>query len=696
MPPKHVDYLPEDPNHPEGEWEVVNVSGIDDFYVKLVDSKGTTFETTSTETSSRSTGADVNLDVTHSVTGGANMGLFSFSSSLNWETDLKLGYQYEQNKSSYESHYSKTELSYQDEAVRDDYLRSKVQLVDIWRYPIIGFKTGDPDRPCGFQEIVLPGPKQIFSGGGLGSDWYQPIHQNHNLLSYPLINDGFPTDLGSFSYTDAGGHQQTKTEIMNDGSILSWDQTGAELDINWTDEAGSGNEKDYQHTLSESLDVTFGMHAKGEVLDVGKVDNQWEFTVGVHNSNSWGGSEIANATSYQSTGITLNKPAAVDGTKSYNFKPVVYVSSDKGAFKVAHAVNPLGSTQGQEWWRQQYGAKPDPALNLPNRFNWNKAHGDYWTLNEDDHRMEMRGFIMRESSSNPVSGEYDILGGPPVDGDKVRLCARVYNFSLNEPTGAFNVLFEYVLYDNKTGQEVVDSRTAIGTVSTSLDEITNTSGQSMKEVWVEWDTTGLSNTPYGYRFYVTVDPTDMVTNEIHEWKDASGNKLAHGNNEGYWPWGNPIFVKSSLSSSALETAFFVSPRPDVSMHIESLAIETPSGLKSKGPVRVFAGERYRLRAHIVAHEDHPHHHCTVFYDWQPSDGKAIAMKTNYSVFEGDNYVWATWTPQETGERDIYVHFIEDSDDQNKGDAWDSLKVIVRREPLSWQDEIIDCLMGVEE
>ena len=40
--------------------------------------------------------------------------------------------------------------------------------------------------------------------------------------------------------------------------------------------------------------------------------------------------------------------------------------------------------------------------------------------------------------------------------------------------------------------------------------------------------------------------------------------------------------------------------------------------------------------------------------------------------------------------------LEDLDDQTKGDAWDSLKVVVREKPLSWRDELIDRLMGVEE
>jgi hypothetical protein len=111
---------------------------------------------------------------------------------------------------------------------------------------------------------------------------------------------------------------------------------------------------------------------------------------------------------------------------------------------------------------------------------------------------------------------------------------------------------------------------------------------------------------------------------------------------------------------------------------------------------VFVGETYTLRTHIVADGHHRGTRYTVFFDGPPEEGKVIAIKASFGFIDGDNYVWANWTPRETGEREIYVHFIEDSDEEIKGDAWDSLKVVVRQEPISWRDEVIDRLMGVEE
>jgi hypothetical protein len=673
-PPKHVDYLPKIAGNPDSGWDVINVSAIRDFNVEFIDSQSVSFSTTSKDTSNWSIGGSTEFDVKATVEAG--IGDIE-KVSLSAESDTKIGYNYESSKSSYNSQYASRTTSFTSRTEMDDFISGKIQLKDIWRYPIVGFKTDDK-KNYGFQEIILPGPKYTFKTGGLdNSDWYQPVHLNHNLLSYPSIRtQPFPPDLGPFTLPDG----TVVNDTMNSMDIHSFSGTSQTIAVSWTQEAGSGSEKSYSHKLSESEDIKTGTSAKGSFFE-GSAEVEASFSVSFNNENSWGGSETEDSKNSESTGITINVPSG-DSNKAYTFKSAVYVSSGGGQLKVAHAVDPLGSAAGQSWWRLQYGNAPDPGLNLPNRFI---SQQDGWELNEDNSRMEMRGFFLRKSKPNPVSGEYDLLSDPPTDGDIVNLCARVYNFALFNSTGFFDVLFESINIDQGGHEE--GSRVYIGTARTSLDALQTTGGQSMKEVCVPWDTTGLSNSQYPYRFYVTVDPEDEVKNEIHEWKDVNGNKIIHGNNEGYWPWGSGVLVLKKQSQSV---------KPSVSMHIESLAIETPSGLKSKGPVRVFAGYPYRLRVHVVANEDHPHYHYTVFLDGPPENGKVIALKTNFGVIEGDNYVWSCWTPEETGEHEIYVHFIEDLDDENKGDAWDSLKVIVRGKPMSWRDEVIDRLMGVEE
>jgi len=49
-----------------------------------------------------------------------------------------------------------------------------------------------------FYDVVFPGQTINFKASGLDLDWYQPLHENGNILSYPgPANGAFsPTDVG--------------------------------------------------------------------------------------------------------------------------------------------------------------------------------------------------------------------------------------------------------------------------------------------------------------------------------------------------------------------------------------------------------------------------------------------------------------------------------------------------------------------
>jgi hypothetical protein len=343
------------------------------------------------------------------------------------------------------------------------------------------------------------------SGGRDHADWYQPIHQNRNVLSYPSLKDWTPSDLGSFKSYDENGKQINVHEIMNEGAIRCWDGNEQDIDVEWTNTAGSGSDKTYNHTLSESEDITIGASAKASFIE-GSAEVDTSVKLSFHNKNSWGGSTSEDTTNSGSTGIHIHIAEGTGSEQAYAFKSGIYVSSGGGALKVAHATDPLGSTLGAGWWRSQYGRKPDPALNLPNRFEWHKEdYVGYWTLVEDDTRKRMRGFFLRDSKKNPVSGEHDLLGEILTDGDVVNVCARVYNFSLSQPTGDFDIWWEYVPFDT-VGHKEVGERKIIAGYSIHLDPM------EMKEYWHEWDTTGLSVMSEGdaYRLYVILDPHNEV------------------------------------------------------------------------------------------------------------------------------------------------------------------------------------------
>lgn len=682
-PPKHVDYLPVDPDDPDGDWDIINISAWDDFIVELGIENEVSVETTAENTSSWSMGASKETDSGATVSAGFG-DVAKASASIDVKT--KVGYDYDEHKSSYNSQYGSRSVSYSNQTNIDDNVHAKIQTLDIWRYPIYALMTDD-GKKHGFQEIILPGPYSIISAGAGKDhgDWYQPAHQNRNILSYPHFvaeHTNFkPPDLGYFTLPD-------KTEvhdIMNEVAAYYWNGNKQTIKVSWTEKAGSGETKSYNHTLSSSLDITVGVEASVEYFGDG-VKIHDSVTVSFHDSCSWGGSKTGKAENSKSTGVTIEVPAQTGEQQGYAFQSAIYISSGGGTFKVAHATDPQGG-QGSDWWKQHYGGKPDPALNLPNRFEHHSPDAthrvEYWTLIEDYTRKKMRGFSMHYSTQNPISGSYDVMGRSPVDGDVVKLRARVYNYSLYQETGDFTVKFYGIVVDNKFAKEVGDPF-FIGEVRASLDAIAKPDGdrytyegqEPMKEVSVDWDTTGRSDTEIDgskyntYRFYVILDEDDEVKNEIHEWKDADGNKLAHGNNEGYWPWKNAIQVLPGNSTPS---------GIDISIAPPSLAIMTDSGLKTQdvGAIAVKAGRLYELRVKIASDGDHPHYRYALFYDGDPENGgRVFSSQRVFGLTNGDNYIWTEWKPEGTGIHELWVVVLEDSDDPTPGNNSEMLRVNV--------------------
>ena len=274
----------------------------------------------------------------------------------------------------------------------------------------------------------------------------------------------------------------------------------------------------------------------------------------------------------------------------------------------------------------------------------------------------------------------------------MKLCARLYNYSLFQPTGNFKVRFYGIVIDN--GVEVGDLFSIGDPQTVSLDSIAKESGSTyyypddqawQDEFCVEWDTTGFSDTVIDgkhyntYRLYVIIDEDDEVKNEIHEWKGAGGKRLSHGNNEGYWPWKNSIQVisKASLGETLSEI--------DISLNEDSLGIERGLGLEPQGPIEVTLGKTYDLRVRIHSTGNHPHYRWALFYDGDPKNGgRVFSSQRVFGLTEGDNnYIWAEWTPKEPGDNELWVALLEDSDEPNPGNASDMLKVSVyQHQPMA--------------
>jgi hypothetical protein len=262
----------------------------------------------------------------------------------------------------------------------------------------------------------------------LSFPWYQPWHENGNILSYPIYGPSFgtPADLGSFTLPD--GTQ--KSEPMISPSLQSWGGTSGTIHLEYSDSSGKGSERTYSHTLAESADLKVA--GSVSVSDFGtngsfRASAEFEF----HNSNSWGNVTTSSNTTNQTTDLTLNQQPAGNANQAYDYYPTIYMTTD-GTVKVAHAVDNPANAQGSRavFWSNFYGRGPDPALNLPGRFSTNgtDANGNQpWYPTTDLSRKLMRGFFLRKPDPNPVTGDYDYLATTPLLGDRVRIDARVYS-----------------------------------------------------------------------------------------------------------------------------------------------------------------------------------------------------------------------------------------------------------------------------
>lgn len=236
------------------------------------------------------------------------------------------------------------------------------------------------------------------------------------------------------------------------------------------------------------------------------------------------------------------------------------------------------------------------------------------------------------------------------------------------------VKFYYYKWDTFNSKTIGDPVSQPGMEYTieSLDGIQG-ADSSMIEVCVPWKTTDLynPNAYEGYRFMVILDEENTIK-EIHEFKDNNGNEVPGGNNSGYWPWSNAVFVMPERVADPHLS------KPDVSMQRDSLAIETENGLVTDGRGLEFVrGKTYRLRAHLTSDMDHSVFRHVFFFEGDPdSNGKVFANQLSFGVKTGRASIWTNWTPQETGEKTLYVRYIEDQQDSQPGNSQDSLKVTV--------------------
>lgn len=551
MPPRHVDALPAPASDPP--YQIVNLLagvGPSAFSVTLRDSADSTLIETSTNSSSARFGGGLTQTVGSTV-GGGFMNIANFETSLSVRTAVS--FETNSMERTLNSAYQSVTTQKAATTTQDDHLVFNMRLVDIWRYPVYGVNRERSER-FPFYDIVIPGQMMEYSGGGLNYDWYNPSHQNYNATSYPEIpaQGLFATDIGTFSYQDAAGRQvEVKGKPLNSPIERAFDGNAQSFSLDYTKESGASSEKSFAYSLSSSVDVTMGFRASAEVRMFSGSAN-YEGTVNLSDASNWESSVVANRTMRNSRGITLEQPDVPGiASKAYHYETLIYVTGN-GGIKVAHGTDFLRSAGGARWWKNTYGGRPDPALNLPWRMLYDPMQGT-WTLAPEDEYFRLRGLKLTEAVPDEVTGEYAPLLGGVEEGAKVRVVVPVHNYSLDTPARNVVVAFAYHARGPDTdrqGHAGAWSPREDGFVEFARSKPITLAPRGVADVDVLWDTANLGGSDAGiaYDLKITVDPDDSIPDKLHGSDPAAGAQTI-----GRWPWNGGFWVFNTRTTDAAGT-----------------------------------------------------------------------------------------------------------------------------------------------
>ena len=296
-------------------------------------------------------------------------------------------------------------------------------------------------------------------------------------------------------------------------------------------------------------------------------------------------------------------------------------------------------------------------------------------------RKQMRGFFVRKNLINPVTGGYDFIPGPVKDGARVRLEARVYNYSAGDYTPVLEgaqACFYKIEFDKSTRKEIgllSDPLNLIG--CDGLDKI---APQEMTVASVEWDTSGAANrASQEYRIYVRLDTTNLIEEKYDSQEDWTEKPdYCEGevcidpgqNNEGFgWVtvatvgYGAPGGVK----------------RAHVGMAKDGVAAIDRKGELATGNVQAYLDRPLEVRITINSDTRSLGYSYVMVYDGDPDRGGVlIASKQVFtgSIDPEGVSVWFDWVPPSIGAHRLYAKVLQSADDSAPGGNIGMLKVEV--------------------
>lgn len=610
-PPKHIDYI-KDAQGNLVELDVSRFPGRDyPFMTGFTDSQQQQITTTTKSQSDWNLGVKVSEDVK-----------MSFGIPLIEQTKVNIsaavGYTYDHHSAEMNKDYHSVEMGKGLQATGDDYVVARIMNVHVWRYPVIGQTVEDEDGNEGqlYVQITLPSDETTGNFHGTDVEWYQPVHENGNIFSYPWLLDQI--------------EELSQGQILTDLQSFTTGAGSFTFYVSWTGVTEEGKETSSSNKLTEDASITVEEKI-WRVFDS-------TTTVKQHYDQTWASLSTSQTQLSKSQGISITMPELKKGY-SYEFTPLIYspgveeitqdsttITIPTGALKVDFMVDPT-ATSAAEWWQylSGYGDNTDLALNLPNRWVSDDG-GNTWRFNEGAYNLNMmKGLYLLDADGEEFG--YFIN-----DGEQVTVKVRVYDYSFVDAQQV-KVRFEaQESTDNKNWGE----RFEIGTYTIpTIFGFQNAHGrQNWEYADVTFDTSGKAGN--FYRFWITVDPDDEIA-------ELEGHDLGekYSNNEGYF--GLPLAVVSDDSLAQMSACNLFFKTSSQAIHFSN---EHP-----------YDGETVMLSLAVGADGGNAGHVLVCFYDGNPDDGgEPFDMELIPFIHDGGSYhLLVPWdTYGKVGEHQIYA------------------------------------------
>ena len=466
MPPSHVDWvIPVNGTDPE----VLNLSAVFGGFFS-------SFQTavTNQNQSSRQSTTSYTQSIFVSATAGYQWGSAQTTGATSVSVSLSAGNIWQSSVTKAHGHYTGTAFDASSQTGFDDEVWFIDERHNVYVYPVIGQVACPADNAnCSNPQplnVVFSGPDQVQQTRAAGAtlEWYQPVQEPGNVLSYPwslsqlqaqyqnppmnLLTSGTPTTF----YTDSSslveqaqwqaGGSQSKTS--GSGTNTSW---GTSISVSQTPGITGGpiGNLTFSYNGSVSLSTLYtnttsiGASTGLGITKPGTFPNPGEYQYAI-----------------QPFIFGTQPPNGTDQPISDFFDTSVPVQTS-GVLQAAFTADPTNFNAGA-WWQGAY-PQPDLALNHPVRWSvttvtasspppqcvriaataltvncatFNEPQSDVWT--SEFHWM--KGLLITPANANGQGPQL----GQATAGDQLLLQVRVYNYSLTDmPEGTRAVVRFY-------------------------------------------------------------------------------------------------------------------------------------------------------------------------------------------------------------------------------------------------------------